>query len=92
MFFFLQHCPLSQILPFLFFFNLLQALAQKQNLTDDDISAYQDLADSFFMQWLNLVGYDGRRYSKLHTYGQSWAHTLLFTKVAQQEHIPKSRL
>jgi hypothetical protein len=54
---FLHHCPLSHILPF--FFYLLQALAQKQNYTDEDINAYQDLADSFFVQWLNLIGYDG---------------------------------
>jgi hypothetical protein len=42
-----------------FFFNLLQALQQKENFSDGDIEAFQDLADSFFSKWLQLVGYDG---------------------------------
>jgi hypothetical protein len=37
----------------------IQALQQKTNFTDANIDAFQDMADDFFKQWTDLVGYDG---------------------------------
>jgi hypothetical protein len=34
-------------------------LQQKNDFTDDDIDGFQGVADVFFANWLELVGYDG---------------------------------
>lgn len=36
-----------------------QALRQKESFTDEDIVAFQNLADEYFREWLAVVGYDG---------------------------------
>jgi hypothetical protein len=38
---------------------LRQALQRKENFSDADIENYQELADRFFVNWLQMVGYDG---------------------------------
>lgn len=40
-------------------FFVLQALSQKNDFTDEQINASQNLADDLFRKWLALVGYDG---------------------------------
>ncbi len=45
---------------FFFAYILLhQALQRKENFSDADIENYQELADHFFVNWLQMVGYDG---------------------------------
>ena len=40
-------------------FVLSQALSRKGDFSDADIDAFQSIADDFFREWLDLVGYDG---------------------------------
>lgn len=41
-------------------YKLVRNMAGKhEDFTDDDIEEFQDLADSFFLAWINLVGRDG---------------------------------
>jgi hypothetical protein len=38
---------------------VVKAMQQKQDFSDDDINEFQSKVDNFFRKWVNLVGYDG---------------------------------
>jgi hypothetical protein len=62
-------------------------VAQNKKFTDIQIDQFQSKADDFFINWINLVGYDGMT-NYVHMLGSG--HIRFFTKMGQSLQAAKS--